>query len=144
MTVLIAGVLAQVLGLRHSRSGIKTKSKDNCTHVLCFSAENHFPCLTRQGIAQCCRCSSCAAEVLGVASVVVFGRKMIYRCYWHSHVGDSRTGVQPFAWQERVGLGQKETPDCGAQCCGTLGSGLAMRCGWSSLGNVSWKVCDSQ
>lgn len=73
MTVLIAGVLAQVLGLKHLRSGIKTKSKDNCTHVLCFSAENPFsiPCLTRQGIAQCCRCSSCAAEVLGVASAVV-------------------------------------------------------------------------
>lgn len=52
VTVLIAGVLARVPGLRHSRSEIKSKSKENFTHVLGFSAENPFsvPCLARQGI----------------------------------------------------------------------------------------------
>lgn len=53
VTVLIAGVLAQVLGVRHSGSGIKAKSKESFTHVLGFSAENPFSvrCLARQGIA---------------------------------------------------------------------------------------------
>lgn len=146
VTVLIAGVLERVLGFRHSRSGIKTKSKENFTHVLGFSAESPFsvPRLARQGIAQHCRCSSCAAAVLGVASVLV------YSGLWQKDDLQVLPGTV-----SQVTAGQECDPLPARK--GWTGTGgdprqrdtelwdirLGMRSGWSSLGNESWRVHDS-
>lgn len=63
VTVLIAGVLARVLGLRHLRSGIKAKSKESFTHVLGFFSRKPFlspmsgqagDCIMLQMFQLCC------------------------------------------------------------------------------------------